>query len=171
MRAQSRSTTHIDITRKGLNIVNEKWRKLWLDMAILLSQASSCPRGRVGAFIVDPRNNPVSAGYNGGPRGAIGSLCGGEFCERSARCIPSGTQTEIGCHHAEQNAIANAAARGISTLGCVMVTSCSPCLACARLIHHAGIVEVVTMVGYDGRGASYLRNVGVEVSVTRLSEP
>ena len=112
----------------------------------------------------------VSAGYNGGPRGAIGSLCGGEFCERSARCIPSGTQTEIGCHHAEQNAIANAAARGISTEGCVMVVTCSPCLACARLIHHAGIKEVVTTVGYDGRGATYLRNVGVEVSVTRTSE-
>ena len=127
--------------------------------------------GVEGAFIIDHRNNPVSAGYNGGPRGAIGSLCGGVFCERSARCIPSGTQTEIGCHHAEQNAIANAAARGISTEGCVMVVTTSPCLACARLIHHAGIKEVVTTVGYDGRGATYLRNVGVEVSVTRLSEP
>ena len=51
-----------------------------------------------------------------------------------------------------------------------MVVTCSPCLACARLIHHAGIKEVVTTEGYDGRGAVYLRNVGVEVSVTRLSE-
>ena len=151
--------------------MNDKWKKMWMDLACVLSQASSCPRGRVGAFIIDPRNNPVSAAYNGGPRGAIGSLCGGEFCERSARCIASGTQTEIGCHHAEQNAIANAAARGIATDGCVMVTSCSPCLACARLIHHAGIKEVVTIVGYDERGATYLRNVGVEVSVTRLFEP
>ena len=160
----------ISETQTEGEIVNEKWKKIWMDLACVLSQAASCPRGRVGAFIIDHRNNPVSAGYNGGPRGAIGSLCGGEFCERSARCIPSGTQTEIGCHHAEQNAIANAAARGISTEGCVMVVTCSPCLACARLIHHAGIKEVVTTEGYDGRGAVYLRNVGVEVSVTRLGD-
>ena len=161
----------ISETQTESKIVNEKWKKIWMDLACVFAQAASCPRGRVGAFIIDHRNNPVSAGYNGGPRGAIGSLCGGEFCERTKQNIPSGTQTEIGCHHAEQNAIANAAARGISTEGCTMVVTCSPCLACARLIHHAGIKEVVTMVGYDGRGATYLRNVGVEVSATSLSAP
>ena len=145
--------------------MNEKWKKIWMDLSYVFAQAASCPRGRVGAFIIDHRNNPISAGYNGGPRGAIGSLCGGEFCERSRRCITSGEQTEIGCHHAELNAIANAAAKGVSTDGCSLVCSVSPCLACAKLIHHAGIVEVITADNYDPRGATYLRAVGVVVEV------
>ena len=147
----------ISETQTEGEIVNEKWKKIWMDLACVLSQAASCPRGRVGAFIIDHRNNPVSAGYNGGPRGAIGSLCGGEFCERSARCIPSGTQTEIGCHHAEQNALMNALHKGVSVAGCTLVVTTPPCLGCARLIHHAGIERVV--IGgrsYDSQGADYL---------------
>ena len=144
-------------THERLNILNDKWKKIWMDLSYVLAQAASCPRGRVGAFIIDHRNNPVSAGYNGGPRGAIGSLCGGEFCERSARCIPSGTQTEIGCHHAEQNALMNALHKGVSVAGCTLVVTTPPCLGCARLIHHAGIERVV--IGgrsYDSQGADYL---------------
>lgn len=142
-----------------------------MELAFLFaSRASGCCRGFVGAFIVDPRNNPISSGYNGGPRGAIGRLCGGEFCERERAQIESGTQTEIGCHHAEANALMNAAHRGISVADCSMIVTTSPCLSCARLIHHAGIREVVTLANYDARGAAYLRNVGVEVSVIRTSE-
>ena len=152
--------------------MEDRWKKIWMELAFLFaSRASGCSRGFVGAFVIDPRNNPVSAGYNGGPRGAIGRLCGGEFCERERAQVESGTQTEIGCHHAEANALMNAAHRGISVAGCAMIVTTSPCLSCARLIHHAGIREVVTLANYDARGVAYLRNVGVEVSVIRLSEP
>ena len=158
------------LTRDEREILKEKWKKHWIGHARALSGMSPCPRGIVGALIIDPRNNIVASGFNGGPRGAIGELCGGEFCERSKRGILSGQQVEIGCHHAELNAIANAAAKGVSTDGCSLVCSVSPCLACAKLIHHAGIVEVITAANYDPRGATYLRAVGVTVEVVEAVE-
>jgi dCMP deaminase len=72
---------------------------------------------------------------------------------------------ELGCHHAEQNVVCNAAANGTSTRGCWLVVTGEPCLMCAKLIHHAGIVKVlVVQNGYMGaNGVEYLRKHGVEV--------
>lgn len=146
-------------------IVKDVWKRQWIAHAQLLASMSPCGRGKVGALIIDARNNVVSSGFNGPPRGVPGSLCGGDFCERDKRGCLSGEQTEVGCHHAEQNALMNACARGAATQGCTLVTLMSPCLACAKLIHHAGIAEVITWAAYDPRGAAYLANVGVPVEV------
>ena len=77
----------------------------------------------------------------------------------------AGTRTEIGCHHAEQNALANALHKGVSVAGCALVVTLPPCLACARLIHHAGVELVVVAEGteYDMRGVEYLREHNVTV--------
>jgi dCMP deaminase len=142
-----------------------KWIAHWLKHAQLLSEMSPCPRGRVGAFIIDARNNPLSAGFNGPPRGACGDLCGGSVCDRDARRVPSGASTEIGCHHAEQNALANALHKGVSVAGCTLIVTTPPCLACARLIHHSGISTVLYGTApYDLAGAIYLLRNGVSVS-------
>ena len=71
---------------------------------------SNCPRAQVGAFIVKD-NQPISQGFNGPPKGAA-KLCGGAECRRDTLAIKSGTSTEIGCHHAEANAITQAAKNG-----------------------------------------------------------
>lgn len=133
-----------------------------------IAKASSCPRRKFGALIVDPERNVVLMdGYNGGPRGARGSLCGGDICLRDTLKIPSGTQVEIGCHHAEMNAICNAAARGVSTDGAWMIVNGEPCRMCAKLIHHAGIAAVIVVGGgYAGdNGLEYLRSNGVEIQL------
>lgn len=138
--------------------------------AALLSEMSPCSRGRVGAFIIDARNNPLSAGFNGPPRKAAGTLCGVDVCERTDRGIPSGESTEIGCHHAEQNALTNALHKGVSVAGCTLVVTTPPCLGCARIIHHSGIAQVY----YGDRpyclaGVNYLRTHGVAVSRVYLT--
>ncbi len=85
--------------------------------------------------------------------------------------IPSGTRYEIGCHHAEANVIANAAARGVSTDGAWLFVTHGPCVPCAKLIHHAGIKRVmITNSGARGpEGEQYLLANGVEVEV--IEEP
>ena len=87
--------------------------------------------------------------------------------ERTTRpdAVKSGTQVEVGCHHAEMNAICNAAAQGVSTAGAWLLVTGEPCRMCAKLIHHAGIVKVVCVDnGYSGiDGVAYLREHGVEV--------
>ena len=136
-----------------------KHYNLRLQGARLLATMSTCPRGQVGAVIFDPDSYVViSDGYNGPPRKG-GSLCGGDKC---VRVCESGTQIQIGCHHAEMNAICNAARQGASTLGMVIAVTCEPCLLCAKLIHHAGIVQVIYQSkGYSSSGIDYLKTQGM----------
>jgi len=80
--------------------------------------------------------------------------------------IPSGQRVEIGCHHAELNVIANAAAGGVKTIGAWMICTAEPCMLCAKLIHHAGIKKLIVIEGgyIGGRaGVEYLQKHGVEV--------
>jgi len=134
---------------------------LRLEGARLLATMSSCPRGQVGAVIFNPNNYVIIAdGYNGPPRKGS-QLCGGDNCIR--KC-PSGTQIQIGCHHAEMNAICNAARQGASTLGGAIAITCEPCLLCAKLIHHAGIELVIyDAKGYSPEGVEYLKSHKVEL--------
>ena len=130
-----------------------------------LETASNCTRRKLSAMLLDPDRNVVLAdGYNGGPRGG-GRLCGGETCDRERLGVQSGTRLEIGCHHAEANVICNAAAGGISTRGAWLLVTGEPCLMCAKLIHHAGIVRVILVAGgyTTNAGVEYLSANGVDV--------
>ena len=66
--------------------------------------------------------------------------------------------------HAEQNAIMFCAKNGISTEGCDLFVTTSPCSTCAKLIAQAGIKKVIYLDEYkDTDGLDLLREVGVEV--------
>jgi len=145
--------------------VKAKHVRIRIEQCLLLAGASNCPRRRFGALLVDPTRNVVLMdGYNGGPRGG-GDLCGGDVCLRDTQGVESGTRMEIGCHHAEMNVICNAAANGVPTRGAWLIVTGEPCLMCAKLIHHAGIVRVlVVKEGYAGaNGCDYLEHHEVEV--------
>ena len=136
-----------------------------LAAAEALAQLSTCTRRRFGAVILDPTTlAQISDGYNGPPRGGP-RLCGGEVCEREARGIASGCDLAVGCYHAEQNAILNAARHGARTHGAVMICTGAPCLACARAIYHAGLQAVYTRAGSyphgEEEGAAFLAAYGV----------
>lgn len=151
--------------------MKEKHIRIRIEQCLLLAEASNCPRRKFGALLVDPERNVVLMdGYNGGPRGG-GRLCGGESCLRDTLGVGSGTRMEIGCHHAEMNVICNAAANGVSTRGAWLLVTGEPCMLCAKLIHHAGIVRVMVVSGgYAGEnGCGYLEQHGV--GVTRVDGP
>lgn len=143
----------------------------WYYHALLLSDRSPCTRGNVGAVIIDSFNNPISMGFNGPPRGATGTLCKNNRCERNDLNIKSGTHVEIGCHHAEANALMNALRKGISVDRCSLVITTAPCLVCARLIHHAGIQHVFFPESskYDRRGQEYLEENKIKVDFIDLN--
>jgi dCMP deaminase len=137
-----------------------KHLKHWLQQTTALAQLSECTRRKFGCLIVDPRVNClVIDGYNGAARGGH-RLCGGDdVCMREAECIPSGERLARGCNHAEANAIANASRRGVALEGCWLMVNGEPCLACAKLIHQAGITKVVFIGGVysSSEGVDYLR--------------
>lgn len=145
--------------------MKEKHLKIRIEQCLALAKASNCPRRKFGALLLDPTRNVVLMdGYNGGPRGG-GELCGGESCLRDTQSVKSGTQIEVGCHHAEMNVICNAAASGVATDGAWLIVTGEPCMMCSKLIHHAGIGRVIVVDGgYGGfNGVGYLEQHGVDV--------
>lgn len=139
-----------------------------IQQCLALAALSPCPRRQFGAMLVDPSTNSVIAdGYNGTSRGSPHPLCGGDECERNG--LASGVRLELGCHHAESNALANAARRGASTDGAWLIVSGEPCLMCSKQVLHAGIARVYCVKnGYAGGdvGLDFLRRNGVEVVCT-----
>jgi len=149
--------------------VKDKHLKTRIIQCDLIASNSPCCRRKVGALVIDPESNVViSEGYNGTPRGSTYPLCGGEFCLREELSIKSGTQNDVGCIHAEQNAIYNASRTGNSTLNKWMITNCDPCLMCAKAIHQAGITRVYLPLHEQVHieGVKFLRNNQVELIKT-----
>lgn len=93
-----------------------------------------------------------------------------ELCATLERQYPragveSGTSPDVGCMHAERNAIYNAAARGVALTGAWLFVQGEPCLGCAEAIYHSGIkVVVVRGNGYStDDGVKFLEKYGVRV--------
>ena len=62
--------------------------------------------------------------------------------------------------------VCNAAAHGTALAGAWLIVNGEPCIMCAKLTHHAGIVKVICVAGgYLGglAGVEYLRKHGIEV--------
>lgn len=133
------------------------------------AERSTCDRLNVGAIIHDARGVILSSGYNG-------ALPGMPHCVHECSCgagTAEGTQHAIGCTfnapcvetlHAEANAILWAARRGISIEGASLITTHSPCYACAQFIIQAGIVAVRVLADYrDPSGLMLLQQAGLTV--------
>ena len=113
---------------------NNKWNRRWLELCDSIASWSKDPSTKVGAFIVDSNNKPVSFGYNGFAQGV-------EDTELRLRDRELKYPLTI---HAELNAIITAH-RHLE--GCVLYCTHSPCAACMSAIAQAGIKKVVTYVG------------------------
>jgi dCMP deaminase len=85
--------------------------------------------------------------------------------------IESGKENDVGCFHAEENAIYNAAAEGHATAGGWCFVNSEPCLKCAKALHHAGIKRVLITTGryVINNGLKYLKDHGVVVVAVELS--
>lgn len=117
---------------------------MWLDIAQRIAKRSSCSRDSVGALLIDPTRSVIVADGRNGTTPGGADLCGGDRCDRDTLGIPSGQRMEVGCRHAEENALANAAQRGASTDGLWCIVTREPCGSCARKLEASGIVRVVT---------------------------
>lgn len=123
------------------------WGEYFMQTAQLISRRSACSRLNVGCVLVH-NNRIVSAGYNGFLPGA----------PHTSRVRDSHEQATV---HAEQNAIADCARRGVSTDGCVCYVTHYPCLTCAKILCAAGVREI--------RYASDYRNDPLVAEITRES--
>jgi len=81
-------------------------------------------------------------------------------------------RTKASVVHAEANAIAFAAKKGIPVENCKLFVTLSPCMNCANLIIQSGIKEVFYSEEYrDTSGIEYLKENGIKVEQYEMENP
>lgn len=133
-----------ETTNATVGEMRPDWKTYWLQMAKLISTRATCDRLHVGCCIVKD-NQLLASGYNGAVRGqahcdSVGHLMVDGHCARTL--------------HAETNAVASAASRGVPLSGATCYVNYSPCWPCAKLLYNAGVVKVVYSEMY--KDASHL---------------
>lgn len=116
---------------------SEKKDRVWLKVAIDISELSTCARRQVGAVFLDVHGNVQSTGYNGvAPESphCIDSPCPGAN-------LPSGTGLDkCLAIHAEQNALMQCKSpKEIHTVYCTD----SPCMHCLKMLSSTSARRIV----------------------------
>ncbi len=130
------------------------WDAYFMATALLLASRSSCERLHVGCVVVSGGENPnriIAAGYNGFLPGAA----------HRSRVRDGHEQATV---HAEQNAVADAARRGVELGGARVYVTHIPCITCCKILAAAGIREIVYR--YDYRNDPLVPEILAESAVT-----
>jgi dCMP deaminase len=137
----ARGSTLIDALAEMLDAWPERpsWDEYFMAATLLIASRSACGRLHVGCVLVSGGEHPhriIAAGYNGFLPGA----------SHESRVRDGHEQGTI---HAEQNAVADAARRGVSVAGATAYVSHYPCPTCAKILAAAGIADVRYHFDYD----------------------
>ena len=110
------------------------WDEYFKKIVKVTSERSPCNRLHVGCILVI-NNRIISQGYNG--------------------FLPGWPHDSIVRHnheqatvHAEQNAIADCAKRGVSCKDCTVYVTHYPCIICTRILLASGISEIKYLEDY-----------------------
>lgn len=122
--------------------IRPSWDKYFMDLAHSVSKRATCDRGRAGCVIVRDKQILVT-GYVGAPRGLPHCDDVGHLLKKVIHEDGSESQHCVRTVHAEQNAITQAARRGIALEGATLYVRMTPCRTCAMLIINCGIERVV----------------------------
>ncbi len=129
------------------------WDMYFLSLADSVASRATCDRGRSGCVIVKDRQILVT-GYVGSPRGLAHCDDVGHLMKKVVHEDGRVTQHCMRTVHAEQNAITQAARRGIALEGSTLYCRMTPCRTCCMLIINCGIERVVCERKYHAAGES-----------------
>ena len=126
--------------QKLINDFNEQpknridWDRYFMSIAILGSIRIPCQRLKVGCVLVKNKRL-VSMGYNG-------------FLPESIHVSRIRDNHEQSTIHAEQNAISDAASRGVSVDDCTAYITHYPCINCFKILIASGIKNIIYLEDY-----------------------
>lgn len=104
------------------------WDEYFKTIVQATATRSPCERLQVGALLVT-NNRIISQGYNG-------------YLPGCAHISIVRDEHEQATVHAEQNAIADCAKRGVSTAGTTVYVTHYPCIICTRILLASGIKAI-----------------------------
>ncbi len=110
------------------------WNEYFKQIVQVASTRSPCDRLHVGCLFVKD-NRIVTQGYNGFLPG----------CEHKSIVRDNHEQATV---HAEQNAVADCAKRGVSCAGATAYVTHYPCIICTRIMLASGISEIKYISDY-----------------------
>ncbi len=129
------------------------WDDYFIEVAHAISKRATCDRGRSGCVIARD-NQLLVTGYVGSPVGLPHCDDVGHQMKKVVHEDGHVTQHCVRTVHAEQNAICQAAKRGISIDGATLYCRMTPCRTCAMLIINSGIRRVVCEKRYHAGAES-----------------
>lgn len=122
--------------------IRPSWDEYFIELANAAAKRATCDRGRSGCVIVKDKQVLVT-GYVGSPMGLPHCDEVGHQFKQTMHEDGSVTNHCVRTVHAEQNAICQAAKRGIALEGATLYCRMTPCRVCAMLIINCGIKRVV----------------------------
>ena len=140
------------------------WDEYFLGLADAASKRATCNRGRSGCVIVRDKQ-VLATGYVGSPTGLPHCDDVGHLMKKVIQEDGKITEHCLRTVHSEQNAICQAAKRGISILGATVYTRMTPCRTCTMLLINCGVKRIVCERKYQlaGESESMLAEAGVEL--------
>ena len=127
--------------------VRPTWDEYFMEVCRAIAKRATCDRGRSGCVIARD-NQLLVTGYVGAPRGLPHCDDVGHQFKKVQHEDGSISQHCVRTVHAEQNAICQAAKRGISIDGATLYCKMTPCRTCAMLIINCGIKRVIAEKRY-----------------------
>lgn len=110
------------------------WDEYFKEITLVTKKRSPCERLQVGCLLVND-NRIISQGYNGFLPG----------CPHKSIVRNNHEQATV---HAEQNAIADCAKRGVQCFGSTAYISHYPCIICCRILIASGIKRIKYIEDY-----------------------
>lgn len=141
------------------NLINNNddrlnWKTYFISVALLISSRSPSSKLKVGSVIVN-NNRIISSGYNGYPAG-------------TPHISIHRDNHEINTIHAEQNAISDAASRGVAVKDSSIYITHFPCINCIKYIIASGIKEVYYLNDYKNDDVVYELVQKSNLKITKL---
>lgn len=132
------------------------WQAYFSELVQLVAKRSPCERLHVGCILVK-ENRVIATGYNG-------------FLPGSPHVSIVYQNHEQATVHAEQNAIADCAKRGVKTDGAIAYITHCPCLHCYKILVASGIRHIYYLSDYQNDPLIWklLRYMPVKVLVEKI---
>jgi dCMP deaminase len=123
------------------------WDDYFMAVAGTIAERGTCDRARVGCVIAKDKQIMVT-GYNGSPTGLPHCDDVGHQLKKMIHEDDTISQHCVRTVHGEQNAICQAAKRGIAIEGATVYCLMTPCRTCAMLLINCSIHRVVCAKKY-----------------------
>lgn len=133
--------------------VRPSWDEYFMEVCNSIAKRATCDRGRSGCVIARDRQILVT-GYVGSPPGLPHCDEVGHLMRKVIHDDGHESNHCVRTIHAEQNAICQAARRGVSLDGATLYCRMTPCRTCAMLIISCGIKRVVCEKRYHAGAES-----------------